>query len=105
MLGDAVAVRVRHGEETEELTLFEAACVVDVLVLPGHWALVVPVAATVLVSTLRRRGLVKVLFNGGNLAAAVSVLVASAHLLGGSGRSADARTVLALTVGMLGLTG
>ena len=31
--GDWVAVRVRRGEETEELTLFEAACVVDVLVL------------------------------------------------------------------------
>jgi hypothetical protein len=71
--GDWVAVRVRHGEETEELTLFEAACVVDVLVLPGAWALVVPVAATVLCSTVRRRGLVKVVFNGGNLAAAVAL--------------------------------
>jgi PAS domain S-box-containing protein len=100
--GDWVAVRVRHGEETEELTLFEAACVVDVLVLPGTWSLLVPVVATVLCSTVRRRGLVKIVFNGGNLAAAVAVLVATVHLtcLQGGGLS----VVVGLTIGMLGLT-
>jgi len=103
-LGDAVAVRVRHGEETEELTLFEAACVVDVLVLPSHWALVIPVAATVLVSTLRRRGPVKILFNGSNLAAAVAVLVLAVHALADPGDGVTLLTVAAVTVGMLGLT-
>jgi PAS domain S-box-containing protein len=102
--GDWVAVRVRRGEETEELTLFEAACVVDVLVLSGPWALVVPVAATVLCSTVRRRGLVKVVFNGGNLAAAVAVLVVTVHLVTVPGEGMSLRTVAALTVGMLGLT-
>jgi PAS domain S-box-containing protein len=102
--GDWVAVRVRHGEETEELTLFEAACVVDVLVLPASWALVVPVVATVLCSTVRRRGAVKVLFNGGNLAAAVAVLVLSVHLFAAPGAGLSLRTVAALVVGMLGLT-
>jgi PAS domain S-box-containing protein len=102
--GDWVAVRVRHGEETEELTLFEAACVVDVLVLPASWALVVPVVATVLCSTVRRRGAVKVLFNGGNLAAAVAVLVLSMQLLAAPGAGLSLRTVAALVVGMLGLT-
>jgi PAS domain S-box-containing protein len=105
MLGDAVAVRVRHGEETEELTLFEAACVVDVLVLPSHWALVVPVAATVLISTLRRRGPVKILFNGGNLAAAVAALVLAVHTITSPGAGLTLLTVFALTVGMLALTG
>jgi PAS domain S-box-containing protein len=103
--GDWVAVRVRHGEETEELTLFEAACVVDVLVLPASWALVVPVVATVLCSTVRRRGAVKVLFNGGNLAAAVAVLVLSVQLFAAPGAGLSLRTVAALVVGMLGLTG
>jgi PAS domain S-box-containing protein len=103
--GDWVAVRVRHGEETEELTLFEAACVVDVLVLPAGWALVVPVVATVLCSLVRRRDTVKVLFNGGNLAAAVAVLVVSVHLLAAPSSGLSLRTVAALVVGMLGLTG
>ncbi len=103
--GDWVAVRVRHGEETEELTLFEAACVVDVLILPASWALVVPVVATVLCSVVRRRGAVKVLFNGANLAAAVAVLVLSVHLLASPGAGLSLLTVAALTIGMLGLTG
>ncbi len=102
--GDWVAVRVRHGEETEELTLFEAACVVDVLVLSGPWALLVPVVATVLCSTVRRRGLVKVVFNGGNLAAAVAVLVVTVHLVSVPGDGLSVRTIVGLTVGMLGLT-
>ncbi|MCU1594127.1 MAG: domain S-box protein [Frankiales bacterium] len=103
--GDWVAVRVRHGEETEELTLFEAACVVDVLVLPGSWALAVPVVATVLCSTIRRRGLVKVVFNGANLAAAVAVLVVSVHLISVPAEGLTLRTTAGLTLGMLGLTG
>ncbi len=102
--GDWVAVRVRHGEETEELTLFEAACVVDVLVLSGPWALVVPVAATILCSTVRRRGLVKIVFNGGNLAGAVAVLVLCVHLTSVPGDGLSLRTIAGLTVGMLGLT-
>ncbi|MCW2598338.1 MAG: domain S-box protein [Frankiales bacterium] len=103
--GDWVAVRVRHGEETEELTLFEAACVVDVLILPGTWALLTPVVATVLCSIVRRRGLVKVVFNGGNLAAAVAVLVATVELLSVPGDGLTVRTIVGLTVGMIGLTG
>ncbi len=102
--GDWVAVRVRHGEETEELTLFEAATVVDVLVLPAHWALVVPVVATVLCSVVRRRGIVKILFNGGNLAAAVATLVLTVHLVARPGDGMNVRTLAALTLGMLGLT-
>jgi PAS domain S-box-containing protein len=103
--GDWVAVRVRHGDETEELTLFEAAVVVDVLVLSGPWALFIPVAATVLCSTVRRRGLVKIVFSGANLAAAVAVLVLVVHLLTVPGEGLSLRTVAALTLGMLGLTG
>ncbi len=102
--GDWVAVRVRHGEEVEELTLFEAACVVDVLVLSGPWALIVPVVATVLCSVARRRGLVKIVFNGGNLAAAVAVLVVTAHLAAEASDGLSLRTIVGVTLGMLGLT-
>ena len=102
--GDWVNVRVRHGEETEELTLFEAACVVDVLLLPATTALVLPVLATILCSSARRRGLVKTCFNGGNLAAAVAVLVLCVHLGARAGDLLSLRTVVALTVGVVGLT-
>ena len=58
--------------------------------------LVVPVAATVLCSTVRRRGLVKVVFNGGNLAAAVAVLVATVHVVSVPGDGLSVRTIVGL---------
>ena len=97
LLSDWLAVPVRHGDTVEELTLFEAACVVDVLVLPAAWALTVPVAATVLCSTLRRRGGLKIAFNGGNLAVGVALLVGTAHLVGTPGLTTP--TVLGVVTG------
>ncbi|MCW2669227.1 MAG: domain S-box protein [Frankiales bacterium] len=106
LASDWARVRVQHrtesGTQTEDLTFFEAACVVDVLVLPASWALVVPVAATLLCSLLRRRGATKSLFNAGNLAVGVAVMVTSTQLLS-HGQGLSARTVLGLTIGMLGL--
>ena len=103
LASDWVAVPVRHGEQTEELTFFEAACVIDVLVLGASWALVLPVVATLICSLLRRRGLTKSLFNAGNLAIGVAVMVPVAHALAGRGLSAQ--TVAGLVLGMLGLCG
>jgi PAS domain S-box-containing protein len=54
---------------------------------------------------VRRRGLVKVIFNGANLAAAVAVLVATVHLVSVPGEGLTVRTIVGLTIGMLGLTG
>ncbi|MCW2723294.1 MAG: hypothetical protein JWN35_215 [Frankiales bacterium] len=105
MVGDLVSVRVRHGEESEELTLFEAAVVIDVLLLPAGWALLVPVAASVLCSVIRRRELVKTVFNAANQAAATAILVAIVHPLSGQpGQTLHWRVVLALVVGTLAFT-
>ena len=103
--GDLVSVRVRHGEESEELTLFEAAVVIDLLLLPATHALLVPVAASLLGSLLRRRELVKTVFNAGNLAAATAVFVAFVHLVSVPGSGLTTRTVLALMAGTLAFTG
>ena len=102
LASDWVNVRVQHGDETEELTFFEAACVIDVLVLPASWALAMPVAATLLCSLLRRRGATKTLFNAGNLALGVAVMVTVAQLLA-DGDGLSGRTVGGLALGMLGL--
>src|SRR3954447_608076 len=102
--GDLISVRVRHGEESEELTLFEAAVVIDVLLLPAVPALVVPVIASVLCSAVRRRELVKTVFNAANLAAATAVFVMIVHLLSKPGSGLAAGTVLALVAGTLAFT-
>jgi PAS domain S-box-containing protein len=101
VIGDLVSVRVRHGDESEELTLFEAAVVVDVLLLPAGWALLVPVAASVVCSLVRRRELIKTVFNAANQALATAVLVAIVHLLAPAGGGLTGRAVLALLVGTL----
>jgi PAS domain S-box-containing protein len=101
VVGDLVSVRVRHGEESEELTLFEAAVVVDVLLLPAGHALLVPVAASILCSLVRRRELVKTVFNAANQAVATAVLVAIVHALAPSGQGLSGRAVVALLVGTL----
>ncbi len=103
--GDLVSVRVRRGEENEELTLFEAAVVIDVLLLPASHALVVPVLASVVCSVIRRRELVKTVFNAGNLAAATAVFVAVVHLVTPPTSGLTSRTVLALVLGTLAFTG
>ena len=102
--GDLISVRVRHGEENEELTLFEAAVVIDVLLLPAVPALLVPVIASVLCSVVRRREPVKTIFNAANLAAATAVFVAVVHLLTSPGAGLSSRTVAALVTGTLAFT-
>ncbi|GAC1444778.1 MAG: hypothetical protein NVSMB55_22320 [Mycobacteriales bacterium] len=101
VVGDLVSVRVRHGEESEELTLFEAAVVVDVLLLQAGWALLVPVAASIVCSLLRRREGVKTLFNAANQAVATAVLVAVVHAIAPAGGGLSGRAVVALLVGTL----
>src|SRR3954468_6028595 len=103
--GDLISVRVRHGEESEELTLFEAAVVIDVLLLPAVPALVVPVVASIICSVVRRRELVKTVFNAANLAAATAVFVVIVHLLSKPDSGLAAGTVLALVAGTLAFTG
>ena len=100
--GDLLSVPVRRGEEVvETLTLYEAAVVLAVLLLPARDALWVPVAAVALTSIMERRGVVKSAFNLGNHAAATSTLVLLVHLVSGPGHGLEWRTVLALLVGLL----
>jgi PAS domain S-box-containing protein len=99
--GDLLYVPVRRGEETEELTLYEAAIVVAVLLLPARDALWVPIAAIALASLIQRRDPLKTVFNLGNFGAATAVLVLVVHGLSGPGRGMVWQTVLALVVGLL----
>ena len=100
MAANLIAVPVRRGEQVEELTLLEAAVIVDVLLLPARHALWLPVAAVVLTCLLVRRDPLKSLFNAGNLAASSASLVAVVHLISGPGEGLSVRTVLGLLAGL-----
>ena len=99
--GDLVSVPVRRGEETEELTLYEAAVVVAVLLLPARDALWVPVAALALTALMQRRPPLKAVFNLANHAMATALLVVVVHALSGPGHGLDWRSVVALLLGLL----
>ena len=99
---ELTAVRLRHGESTEELTLFEAAVVMDALLLSPSTAVVVPVLGLALASMLRRRPVVKAAFNLGTYALATVVLVATFRLVAGGAAPFATRSVLGLVLGTIG---
>jgi PAS domain S-box-containing protein len=98
------AVRIRHGEAAEELTLLEAAVVASALVLPPVPALLVPVLASVGGSLLRRRGAAKLAFNASVAGAGSALVVGAVHALSTAGAGVDTRTVAAVTLGMVAFT-
>jgi PAS domain S-box-containing protein len=96
---ELVAVRLRHGDAVEELALVEAAVVVNALLLAPREALLVSAAGLVLAYAVRRRALVKSLFNLGTYATASGVLIVVVHFLGGRPESFSGRLVAALGLG------
>jgi PAS domain S-box-containing protein len=98
---ELAVVRVRHGDAVEELTLYEAALIIDALLLPPNEALVTATAGMVAASLVQRRQPVKALFNLGSYAAAVSALIVVLHLVGGTPDVLSARVVLGVLLGTL----
>jgi PAS domain S-box-containing protein len=98
---ELVAVRLRHGEEHEALTLLEAAVVTDVLLLPAEQAFLVAVAGLALACAIARRPLVKSVFNLGAHAFGTALLVATVSTLAPPGSGLGSTTVAAVTLGNL----
>jgi PAS domain S-box-containing protein len=98
---ELVAVRLRHGDEDEALTLLEAAVVADVLLLPAGHALLVAVGGLGLACALARRPLIKTLFNLGAHAFGTALLVSTVALLAPPASGLGVRTVAAIVVGNL----
>ncbi|MCU7728353.1 ATP-binding protein [Actinoplanes sp. KI2] len=103
-LAEVTVVRLRHGEAVEELSLYEAALVIDVLLLPPRQALLAAAAGLVAASVVQRRPPVKAAFNLGTYTAAVSVLVLTVHLAGGSPGTVTPRVLAAVVAGTFAFT-
>ncbi len=103
-LAELVVVRLRHGAAVEELTLYEAALIADVLVLRPHEALVAAYAGLVLASALQRRPFIKALFNLGTYSAAVSCLILVVHWVGGTPGTMNVRVLAGAALGTLAFT-
>ncbi len=101
VLGDQLSVPLRHGEQTEHLTFFEAAVLLDVVLLPADQALTVAGLAMVFREVVRRRPPVKAVFNISMLATAAGALALVVHALTDPGAGLGWRTVVALVAGTL----
>jgi hypothetical protein len=96
---ELVYVRIDHDGQAEYLGLFEAAVVVDVLLLPPLPATAVAVVAIAAASCIRRSPLVKSLYNLGMYAASTAALVLIVSAFRGPGGGFSARLVLVLLAG------
>ncbi|HEX8346726.1 MAG TPA: ATP-binding protein [Actinoplanes sp.] len=103
-LAEMTVVRLRHGEAVEELSLYEAALIVDVLLLPPRDALIAAAAGLVLASVAQRRPVMKGVFNVGTYAAATSVLILIVHAVGGSPGVITVGVLLGVVAGTLAFT-
>ncbi|WP_030435669.1 sensor histidine kinase [Actinoplanes subtropicus] len=100
-LAELAVVRLRHGNADEELTLYEAALLIDVLLLPPHQALIAATVAMVAASVVQRRPPVKAMFNVGAYSAAVCALIAVVHVVGGTPGEIDFGVILGVLLGTL----
>jgi PAS domain S-box-containing protein len=99
VVGELTAVRLRHGNEVEELTLFEAAVLADALLLRPVEAITVTLVGLLLASAATRRPWVKSLFNAGTYAVATAALLACVVGLSDPTRPFGAGTVAGLLLG------
>jgi PAS domain S-box-containing protein len=103
-LAEMTVVRLRHGEADEELSLYEAALIIDVLVLSPREALIAATAGLVVASALQRRPVVKAAFNVGTYTAAVSTLIIIVHAAGGTPGVMTPGVLVGVVAGTLAFT-
>ncbi|HET9655634.1 MAG TPA: ATP-binding protein [Kineosporiaceae bacterium] len=102
-VAELVAVRLRHADDAvEELTLLDPMVLLNGMLLAPVAAVGVSLTGIVLAYALRRRALVKAVFNLGTYALASSVLVLLARTLAGADGRLDPELVIGMTAGTAG---
>jgi signal transduction histidine kinase len=79
--GELVSVRVRRGDQSEDLTFLEVVLVVAVLTMPPLSVLAAMLLGLLLASVIQRRDWSKTLFNLGSYATSTSALIIIYYLL------------------------
>ncbi len=100
--GELSAVRLRHRDAVEELTLIDPMVLIDVLLLPPREAITAGLAGLTLAYLIRRRAPIKTLFNVGTYAAAASLLIVLLRACSTHPASFDLRLVAVMLVGAAG---
>lgn len=96
--GELAEVRIRHGNQAEAITFFDAILCAAVLLMPPSAVIVAAGAAAVLSQLLLRRAPLKAVFNVGSHLVSTTLLVSSYHFLAGEESSAVLRGELSTAV-------
>lgn len=99
---ELAAVRLRRGEHIEELTLLEAAVIVDALLLRPREAVAVALSGLVLAALLGRRSPLRAAFTLGAYATATAALVGTVQGLTPGAPSFGPEVVVAVLLGAAG---
>jgi PAS domain S-box-containing protein len=103
-VAEMIAIRMRHGDQSELITLYELAVVADLVLLPASAAVAVAMAGLGLALVLQRRRPVKIVFNLGSYGLGIVAATAVYHGLGG-GSFSETRGLLGLAAGMAAFAG
>jgi PAS domain S-box-containing protein len=101
-VAELVAVRLRHADAVEELTLLDPMVLLNVLLLPPRQAVIVSLSGLGLAYAIRRRALVKAAFNIGTYAAASALLIVLLRGTAGDLSDFDLQLVAAMVLGTAG---
>lgn len=101
-VSELVAVRLRHRDAVEEITLLDPMVLLNAVLLPPPTAVAVSLAGLTAAYAVRRRALIKSVFNLGTYAAGASVLALFLRVLAGPDGAFDIRLVLAVSTGAAG---
>jgi diguanylate cyclase (GGDEF)-like protein len=82
LIGETAMFEVRLGHDHRSFTWAETSCVIALAVVPAPWALLVCPAAVAVAHLIRRRPLLKTLFNAGSATIGLTAARAVASLAG-----------------------
>ncbi|KQX62827.1 ATP-binding protein [Angustibacter sp. Root456] len=99
---ELIAVRLRHDDAVEELTLLDAVVLLNVLLLPATVAVYTTLAGLLAAYLLRRRAPIKVLFNLGTYASACSVTAVTIHVFAAGSGDFGVTLLVAVAAGATG---
>jgi PAS domain S-box-containing protein len=102
-VAEVVAIPLKHGTESELITLYELAVVADLVLLPIPVAIVVAVTGLGVALVVLRRPPIKAAFNLGSYGLGVVAAAAIYDIVGG-GDFATARGLVGIVFGMGGFT-
>jgi PAS domain S-box-containing protein len=102
---ELIAVRLRHDDAVEELTLLDAVVLLNVLLLPASLSVYSTLAGLLVAYAVRRRAPIKVLFNLGTYASACSVTAVIIHVLAAGSGGFGIRLVIAISAGATAFVG